>query len=321
MLRAMRRMLLVVVAVAACTEKRPPPTAVTPNAPPAAAPAAAPEAAVDEGMLRITVAGRPAGEETFRIVTEDARGQIVTKTTLRRGDVETTVEGTLVTDGKLAPQSGTFRRAGKDGKTEQKLERKDGVLSLAGEGAQPIVDKGPSDLYIDNLVVSHLAPLCAIAGTVEKELKIFPGARLTLSSRRELEFDTKAGPRKLDIIAFQVPGAAVVELLCDGKKLAMVRQPSAQIVSTRAGYEEMSDILAEAEDTKPKIPAGILEVERQLRSPVAGGAVLGCSVVTPAERRSPVPAVVLVGAQGPHDRDEDTVGVGGMKTALLKHLA
>lgn len=314
MLRAMRRLLLVL-ALAACTVTHPPPAVATPA--PAKAPAAPPaDADVDQGTLRISAKGKPAGDETFRI----GKGEIVTRTTLRRGDVEVVVDGKLVLDDKLAPRSGTFTYSGKPGKREQKLERKDGTLQITSEGSPPIVDKGPSDLYVDNLIVSHLAPLCSIAGATEKELKIFPGMRLVVSARTPLQFDTKAGQRALDIIGFQVPGAAVVEVVCDGKKLAMVRQSSVQVVTVRDGYEEIAEILAEADDHKPKIPEGLSEVERTVRSP-ADGVSLSCSLVTPADRRSPLPAVVLLGAQGPHDRDEDTIGVGGMKTALLKHLA
>src|SRR5688500_4531377 len=98
MLRAMRRF-LVLLAVAACSEKRPPPAAAAPSAQPAPAPAAA-DPAVDEGIVRITARGKPAGEEKFRIVTEGPRREIATTTKLRRDDAEVTVEATLVTDEK-----------------------------------------------------------------------------------------------------------------------------------------------------------------------------------------------------------------------------
>jgi dienelactone hydrolase len=324
MLRAMRRSWPVFLILVSCSEKRPPPAPAAPPKPAApapAAPAAAPADLADEGTLRITRFGRPAGEETFRIVPTAAGREIVTRTVLRGAGGEVTVDGKLVVDADHEPQSGTFTVTAKEGKREEKLERKDGKLQLVTAGAEPLVDSGRSDLFIENLVVSHLAPLCALSGTAEKQLAIFPGTRLTVSARAPLEFDLERGKRTLDVLAFHVPGAAVVELACDGKKLAIVRQPSVGVVTTRVGYEEMAAVLAEAENRKPRLPAGVEELDRQVGSPVAGGAQLDCSLMLPAERKSPLPGVVLTNLQGPHDRDGDTVGAGGIKVALLKHVA
>jgi len=337
MLRAMRSRLgfsILIAATGACNKSTPPePRAPAPVAP-APAPAAGPAAGViDQGVLHISARGKPAGEERFTLTGNDERRELVSKTTLRRGStVAVEVEGTLVTDGRWRPEGGSFKHIASEGDKQKvsvhTLARQTtdagpgGTLTLTVDQNPPIVEatpESPSDLYVNNLAVSHLGALCALARDDEREVKLFPGITLRLSGKRELEFATKAGAKKLNLVVFQAVGAEPVDVLCDGTRLVMVRQPSAQVVTTREGFEEIAEIIAEAEDRKPKIPAGLVELERSVTAP--DGAPLACSFLAPADKRSPLPAVVLLGPAGGQDRDGDTTGHGGFKGSLLRHLA
>jgi hypothetical protein len=329
MLRAMRSRLgfsILIAATGACNKSTPPePRAPAPVAP-APAPAAGPAAGViDQGVLHISARGKPAGEERFTLTGNDERRELVSKTTLRRGStVAVEVEGTLVTDGRWRPEGGSFKHIASEGDKQKvsvhTLARQTtdagpgGTLTLTVDQNPPIVEatpESPSDLYVNNLAVSHLGALCALARDDEREVKLFPGITLRLSGKRELEFATKAGAKKLNLVVFQAVGAEPVDVLCDGTRLVMVRQPSAQVVTTREGFEEIAEIIAEAEDRKPKIPAGLVELERSVTAP--DGAPLACSFLAPADKRSPLPAVVLLGPAGGQDRDGDTTGTAASR--------
>jgi pimeloyl-ACP methyl ester carboxylesterase len=323
------RLLLALIVAAACSKRSPPePRTPAPSTPASGAPAPGAKAALDEGTIRISARGKPAGEERFRITGDDQRREIATTTTLRRTGLEVSIEGTLVTDGSARPLSGSFRHVAREGDKEttsvHTLARRASdagaaPLELTVDRNPPHPEAAPSDLFVHNLVVSHLAPLCRLAGEDEREVKLFPGLTLHVAPATGVEFATKAGTRALTLVIFRPAGGEPVDVLCDGDKLAMVRQPAVQVVSTREGYEEIAELIAEAEDRKPKLPEGLVELERRVRAP--DGVPLACALVTPVEKRSLLPAVLLLGPAGAQDRDGDTVGHGGLKAALLKHIA
>ena len=90
------------------------------------------------------------------------------------------------------------------------------------------------------------------------------------------------------------------------------------MTATRAGWEEIGGALENSERKKPSLPPGLIEEERTVK---ASGAELACSLLLPAERKPRLPAVVFITGSGPEDRDEDTVGPGGLKLAIFKVIA
>jgi hypothetical protein len=270
----------------------------------------------------MTIAGQPAGDETFRLLARGPQKQIITRSTLKQGGGEIHVEATLVVDASYRPVGGEVKHTTGDKVRAMTLATEGGQLVVKTEGAEPLheheKDK-PSALFVDSLVISHLMPMCVLGGDADKDVRIFPGIDLKLSGGQQVAFTTAGGKRELTYFKLANPNGNIVELLCDGTKLAIVRQGAIDLLAVRQGYEDVQAHVVKAANRKPDLPGTLQEVERSVR--VSGGAVLACSLVMPAERRSPLPALVLLNGAGPQDRDADSPPGGPVKVAFMKHLA
>jgi uncharacterized protein len=109
------------------------------------------------------------------------------------------------------------------------------------------------------------------------------------------------------------------EIVCDGDKMVLLRQDATRLLAYRAGYESLGQDIAMAENQKPELPAGVQELERQVR--VADGTTLACSLVLPTERRGLLPSAIFLNGTGPQDRDGDSPGGRPIAVALFRHLA
>ncbi len=310
----MRAPLLVVLLLLSSCSSSPTPAPATQAAPPSSAPAA-----LDEGSFKILLQGEEAGEETFRVVATPGGGSRSTaQATWKRAGAEVRVESELVVDAAFRPESGKLKRIAQDKTVEMTLTRKENNLELVSSASdKPIVDKEPSDVFIQDRVLSHWGPLCSLAATTTevKKVRVFPDLELAIEPARKLE----VGGRELNHHVVESQTGSIVDLVCDGPKLILLAQPQARLVAYRPGQEKLASDVARAQDPKPDVPAGVQEVEREVK--VQGG-VLACSLMSPADRRSTLPSVVMLNGTGPQDRDEDSPGGGGPITmAFFKHLA
>src|SRR5262249_19599447 len=148
----------------------------------------------------------------------------------------------------------------------------------------------------------------------------FPGAPLVMGSRAPLELAAIAA-RKLTFVPALIDGKTAIETVCDGTRLVLVRYADFGLTVVRDGYDDVLAAIRKAESRKPDPPAGIVDAPRKVHSGADGAAVLSCSLMAPEPRPASLPAVVFLTDVGPEDRDDDTVGAGGVKMALFKHLA
>lgn len=313
---------VVVAVVAACSHESQPPT--TPAAKPAAQAPGAPRTA-DQGTFQLTIGGRDVGSETFTIV-DSARGhELKSKTTLRFGDRTFVSEGVLTTDAAWKPQAASFKDKNGDATTSITMARReDGVLDqkvvLPNAEPKDFAETQPSDLYLSDTAFSQLTAVCAIAGTENKDLSVFPGQPMQLGAKSALP-EALSGKRALSYIPFILGGKNGVEVICDGPKVVIARYPTVGITAVRGGYEEVAAAIAKAALHKPEVPAGLAELPRKVTSSADGGAALACSLLLPSDRSATLPAVVFVTRSGPQDRDDDSPGGGGVKKALFKNIA
>jgi dienelactone hydrolase len=200
----------------------------------------------------------------------------------------------------------------------------DGALTLRSDGeAKAQRESRRSDLFIGNNQFAALTPLCTLAGPTGKTLSAFPGVAVTLApvTRRALPVERLGAPAivELQFVVADLAQSTRLELLCEGEKLVALRQPLAQVVAARPGYEGAVAALAKSDRKKPPIPAGLKEIPVVVTAP--GDARLACSLLVPENARGPLPGMVFITGSGPQDRDEDTPGEGGLKLSIFKTLA
>src|SRR5215831_3080942 len=200
-------------------------------------------AVVDHGVFRITVQGRPAGEEKFEIVSTPDGLETRTDGSLKLGSLEIASKGTLKTDPAGRPQSGALEITSSGKTSRLTLRRNAGKLELTAEspGQSPRVlsESQPVDLFLGNNVFAQATPLCRLAGSSEKTFTMFPGAPLKLGPGRPQSFTRTLpvpGEISLTSIVAEVANSARMELACDGSRLVALRVPMAGVTAARVGW-------------------------------------------------------------------------------------
>jgi pimeloyl-ACP methyl ester carboxylesterase len=213
------------------------------------------------------------------------------------------------------------------------------------------------DLYLGANIVAHLTPLCREVGQKERSLTAFPAAPLEIAPVAVRKYPlTKLGAPEMELadVVVELARSVRIEVLCDGAELVAVRHYNQRLTAVRSSYEELASILEGRARGKPILPEALVELPRKIPAG-GGGGVLGCTlllpkthasmkrggggkislattapaaatpgpgglVVTPAPPR-PLPGVVLIGAFGPQDRDDNSVGPGDFHIYLFAALA
>jgi dienelactone hydrolase len=293
----------------------------------------APDRVIDQGTFALTVAGRRIGRESFQVVESGGERQIRTTAQLldARGEVGS-LRGTLHLDDQGRPRGGRFDWA-------SRTVRKRMTLTVSPLGAVPelATENGPRAIIYTRpakpseffalsspSLVSHLYPLCQLAGAHERTLTAFPAAPLHLGAVVKRAFpQSRVGAPSVELttVVVNLAQSARFELVCDGTRLVAVHQAGRALVATRASYEAVGSALEAWARSKPPVPETL--EEKVVRVPAAGAA-LGCTLLArkPQGNAPPrLPAVVLLQDAGPHDRDGDPVGPGDPRLSLLKRLA
>jgi dienelactone hydrolase len=321
---------------------------------PAPAPA---DKVVDEGTFVVTVGGKRAGQEFFQVVDVAGGHEIRTRSHVAGPTGANIVRGKLRTDERWRPVEGRFDwLVGRHSRRTLVLKKSGEFPELTTESSlRSLVYTRPqraSDVFFLSTptILGHLYPLCGQAGPRERTLTAFPAAPLRLSSITRKTFpQTKMGAPALELGSFIVDLAqsARFELVCDGTRLIALRQAGRRLTAVRASYEAVASALEALEHPKPPLPETLAELPRKLALPAAAGspgATVSCLLTVPithAEmKKAPkvatqapgaaaaskslahsLPAVVLLGDAGVHDRDGDPVGPGDPGLSLLKRLA
>jgi pimeloyl-ACP methyl ester carboxylesterase len=322
-------LVLLACGLSACGTVAPPPPRTAPASP---SPGSA-DKVIDQGHFLFQLGGKPVGGETFTIRQRAGGYQIESATSMNMGANK--LRGSLTTDGEFRPLSGHF--TGQIGDDEVSLTLStnpeghlEQVLELGGQEQRDTADS-KVDLFVATGTMAQLAPLCFIAGGA-RALHVFPDAPAKIGPRKPLA----VADRHLETRVVTV-GPTTVTLVCDGVELVAAAQPLGGFSAAREGQEALLAIVAPAPREKPATPDDLVELERSVRLPASLGlgqdARLGCSLMVPraygaltkrpkaASQTPPLPAVVFITGSGAQDRDEDTVGPGGLKLAIFKTMA
>jgi dienelactone hydrolase len=314
----------------------------------AARPASAPaDKVVDEGTFVVTVAGKRAGQEFFQVVDVAGGHEIRSRSHVAGPTGTNIVRGKLRTDERWRPVEGRLEwLVGRHSRRVMVLKKPGEFPELTTESSlRSLVYTRPqraSDLFFlsNPTILGHLYPLCGLAGTRERTLTAFPAAPLRLSPTTTKTFpQTKMGAPALELRSFIVDLAqsARFELVCDGSRLLALRQAGRRLTAVRASYEAVASALEAFEHAKPPLPDTLAELPRKLALPGGAGSpatTVSCALTVPGthaqiKKAAPgtkglahsLPAVVLLGDAGVHDRDGDAVGPGDPGLSLLKRLA
>lgn len=311
------------------------PRAVTPpgpapvRAPPAAAPGVEPVAAViapavvappvavevDRGELVMTVRGRPAGTETFSIEDGGADGGvghvIRSEVRLESGATLRLLDSVLITDRDWRPVSATARDV-VDGGTRRELAGAPLTLTtrarLTGETVRTA--SRAVELYLGDNTLAHFAPACALPAPLVRVG--FPGMDVRIGG------DVATALAGVTRRPVDLAGTVRATVTCEAGRMLAVELPAFGLAAVRR--ERRAELAAVVLPTASKapLPPGLIELDRQL---AVRGATLACSLVLPATRPGPAPVAVLLSGSGAQDRDEDTLGPGGIKLGILRAVA
>lgn len=327
--------LLILTGCASCGTASPPKPIASPLPPKPAAhasPVASPAPAEDAHFV-VSKAGRPIGEEKWH--TERAADGSLTsqyRSDLSIESIAIAAEGTLTFDRELRVVRG-------NGKSSQGTEASTETVSLAPAGDAAASTKGAlvrtieragrppertlgtqtSRLYLLQSSMVGLLPICLKPPAVNDTFFAFPGAEVRVLSSTAQANDVRE-------IVLDLASTRRMEIACQGSRVAAVSIPLESLSFVRDGASEIAKaMVARNERSKPNVPDELVEEDRIVQVPAKGSdvpATLSCSFLRPkADPAKTFPAVVFITGSGPEDRDEDSVGPGGLKLSIFKTIA
>jgi fermentation-respiration switch protein FrsA (DUF1100 family) len=334
--------LLALATLAACGSSATPVSSTMPPAAPAApvAPATPPADApptgttLDDGTFVLELQGSEIGREKFTLLKTADGFAIVTDSTLQVGAMSGSAQATLRTDPSWRPVDARLRvKAGSHDGLVLVHRGADGLVVVTTDaGGQEQKTQKPTDLLLGNNTIAHYAPFCTLPAGESGAKIVLPDTPVSYGPAVPLELGTRhVSTRELDF------GATVhVRLYCEEGKLVGLDDTSDKLRAHRDGDAALAQVLAQKPREKPPTPATVVELARTVKAPAAAGvgdAVLDCTLLLPAAyaevkdakqakgKTKPLPAVVFITGSGPEDRDEDSVGPGGLKLAIFKVMA
>ncbi len=189
-----------------------------------------------------------------------------------------------------------------------------------GKPAEVTHDTESSRILLAKPSMSGMFPICRSSFVSQgSSFDVFPGAKVRVLAIRPLDGGGRA-------IILDLASSLRLEIGCEGERVSVVRVPIHNISYLRdAADATLAAMQSLDERKKPAIPDSLVEEDRTVDVPAKGtdvAATLSCSFVRPkASATAKLPAVVFVTGSGPQDRDEDTVGPGGLKLAIFKTMA
>ena len=271
--------------------------------------AGAPRGELDRGELVLSVRGRAVGRESFVIEGNEARRVIRSEVRFEWGSLLRLADSVLETDGAWRPLAATGRDV-VDGGTRTELAGSPLVLTTTVRSA-PVAVRTASrevELYLGENMLSHYAPTCALAAPAVRTG--FPGMDVRIDGDRPT---TIAGVTRRSV---DLAGALRTVVTCEAGKLLAVEVPATGLVGVRAERQaELAGLLL------PGASAVVADLGAEARAVPVAGAVLACEVVLPRGAVGATAAAVLLNGSGAQDRDENTVGPGGIKSGLMRAIA
>jgi pimeloyl-ACP methyl ester carboxylesterase len=239
--------------------------------------------------------------------------------------------GSLTLASDLTTRGGHLTLDTPDGSVHVELKDTAGALSIAlsrGTESREVRAERASNIFFPQPFFVGFARLCPILDAAAPALVEFPGSPLTVADHQVLTGDA-AGVTMYTLERGEL-GRTIVA--CEKGELVAALDPWNGQAAARTGRKAVLDALVRATTRqKPKTPEGIVEEDVTVSVPPFGKdaeAKLGCTFMKPAAppgkpAAKPLryPSVVFISGSGPQDRDEDTVGPGGVKLSIFKTMA
>jgi pimeloyl-ACP methyl ester carboxylesterase len=328
--RMIGRLVLGLAVLAACSSPPAPPAAPAPRVVREPPPEDERGELVDEAVIVMSVGGKRLAREHYSIYRSDSGWALASEQTFG-GQSPVELAGVLLTDPAFRPEKGVW---------EGKIGGKPFSIGLARTPAgklqkttrmgddQRVEDESRTpELYVADNTAVHMAVLCIAAGESAGEKLVFPGVPVKYSAPAPRVIDGKP----ITVREVDFGGVMAFTLVCEGDKLRGLRAPFADFLAVREGDEALLAALEVEPRDKPALPDTLVELARTVKAPADGGlgdAQLSCSLVVPRayenglpKKAKRLPAVVFVTGSGPQDRDEDSIGAGGLKMAIFKTMA
>jgi dienelactone hydrolase len=287
--------------------------------------------------LDVFVDGVPAGHESWAITRQlDGTVDISFDALLEEKGAKLSGTGTLSLAADLTTRASHITLETPDGAVNGDLKNTGGKLALTlsrGSESREVRAEQPSNVFLPQpffVGFARLCPLLEADPSSHPPLVEFPGSSMSITDKKPL-------PGADGVTMFTVERGALGKTIvacAKGEVVAALDAWSGQSTA-RSGQKPVLDALVLATTRqKPKVPDGVVDEEVAVEVPALAKDVeakLACSFMKPAPpapaagkppgKPPRLPAVVFVSGSGPQDRDEDTVGPGGVKLSVFKVMA
>ncbi len=334
LLRGLASLVVLAGAVARCGGPvGPPPAAPAPTA--VAKPEPPPPPPAEHVALDVFVDGVLAGHEAWAVTRQaDGTTDISFDAALEDKGAKLTGTGDLSLAADATTRTAHIALETPEGAVKGELTSGAGpmalTLSRGAESRQVRADQ-PSNVFLPQPFFVGFARLCPLFEAGKPALVEFPGSPITVESHQALD-GANAGVT-LYTIERGVLGKTVVA--CEKGEIVAALDPWSGQSMARSGRKSVLDaVVAATTRQKPKTPDALVEEDVTVTVPALGKDVeakLACSFLRPAPvalakpgksaRPARLPAVAFFSGSGPQDRDEDTVGPGGVKLSIFKVMA
>ena len=288
-------------------------------------------------MLDVFVDGVPSGHEAWDVTKNvDGTIDIAFEAVLEDKGAKLSGSGSLSLAADLTTRGARISLQTPDGAVKGELVTGAGPMALTlsrGDESRAVKAEKPSNLFLPQPFFVGFAELCPVFEAEKPALVEFPGTPLTLSDHRRLPASAADAAITMYTVERGALGKTVVA--CEKGELVAALDPWSGQATARTGRKSVLDALIHATTRqKPKTPDEIVEDDFTVTVPALGKDVeakLACSFMKPAPipaksaegAKTPLrfPTVAFFSGSGPQDRDEDTVGPGGVKLSVFKSMA
>jgi dienelactone hydrolase len=288
--------------------------------------------------------GVTVGRETWGVTHPDGGGvDIAFDASLEERGAKLQGSGSLSLASDLTVRAAELTLVTPDGPVKGKLAGAGTSMALTlsrGTESRDVRAEQASNVFIPQPFFVGFARLCPLLEAAAPALVEFPGNPLRVTGKRTISAESGASAA-VTLYTVDRGGLGHTAVACEKGELVAALDPWTGQGAARTGRKALLDAVAVAAlRQKPKTPEGMVEEDVTVvvpATPKDDEARLACSFFRPAPATAPaastpsskgairanarVPAVAFFSGSGPQDRDEDTVGPGGVKLSVFKTIA
>jgi uncharacterized protein len=282
--------------------------------------AVAPEVStMESGTFLLFQGGKQVGKETYLHQTDGTQQIWTADVELQVGGASLKQRPKLVLGPGARPVS--YDLSYSAGGAEQSLSYKfdAGTYSVAENGGEPVQRPMPADAVIlGNNIIHHILLLARKYDWTKmgrQEFTSLPRTNVAMEGRGKEQFRNGGTMLELRHLFLSIGGVIGANLyLDDQERLIKMEIPLQRVDVFLEGFENMEPVV------KPESPSepGIEAVDVTFPS---GDHTMAGTLTLPGHRSGRIPAVILITGSGPQNRDEDSIGAGGLKLGFFRVMA